>query len=433
LIGSAKRYLSKRVEQTTPLRGVLLTRRVRYQKTERRFPYLISRDFVKLWEPQYDTQKYPEDFYLRYSDSARNTAQPEQLKEYLLALLHWKDGKAVGFVSGENNAKPNTLNPILSLKNTALTDFWQRFKDLSQADDKDILPFQERFKERLMDMWSTVVIPAFLLNVARPDRLPIIDQHTVRAFLALTCGKVVEKPNITWNVWREYVTFFQKAVIAAGYDHNSEERCYVDRALFSWGKSLKGKVRRRPISKTYKQLKSKDKKIDPKINRPILWGQQIPKTGVIPPSCNVLKALNKYIDTGSLDELPQYKKQNLRDLQFHRFRQILLHELLQESSGKAARQLLHHYKEKMGGKADISRLPRPIIDVFLVGWTSLCGINGTVKKAIHLHKSGFGGTRNASMAAVSVGKSTGQLFGLLDASASPTALFHDYFDVQSLF
>ena len=253
------------------------------KKNERRFSYLISSNFVKLWEPQYDTLKYPEDFYLRFSDSARKTEHPEQIKEDLLALLHWKDGKAVRFVPGKNNAKPNTLNPILSLRNTALTNFWRIFKELAQADDKDVLPFQERLRERLMDMWNTVVIPAFLLNVARPDRLPIIDQHTARAFLALTGGKVVEKPNITWNLWREYVTFFQNAVMAAGYDHNSEERCYVDRALFAWGKSLKGKVGRRPISKTYKQSKSQDIKIVPKINRPIIGSPQIPKAAVLPP------------------------------------------------------------------------------------------------------------------------------------------------------
>lgn len=391
---------------------------------------MISRDFIKLWEPQFDTLKYPLDFYLHYGDSARNTEQPEQLKKDLLALLHWKDGKAVGFLPGENDAKPNILNPILSLRNTALKRFWQIFRDFARAEDRNIVPFQERFKERLMEMWSTVVIPAFLLNVARPDRLPIIDQHTVRAFLALTFGKVVEKPNIKWNLWKEYVNFFQKAVIAAGYDHNLEARCYVDRALFAWGKSLKGNGEQVRSSKPYEQPESQQIKFAQKRKGPLLWGQQMPKKGLIPPSCNVLKALKEYIDSGSLDELLQYKKQNLRDLQFHTFRPILLHELIREPGGKAARQLLHHYKETMGGKTDIGRLPRPIIDVFLVGWTSLRGIHGTTKKADYLHNSGFGGTRNASMAAVSVGKSTGQLFGLLDDSSIPTLLFHEYFDVE---
>lgn len=390
---------------------------------------MISRSFVKVWEPRFDTKKFPLDIYLRHSAGARKAEQPEQLKEDLLALLHWKDGKASGFVSGKAHAKPNTLNPILRLTNNALKNFARIFQDLVQADDKDVKAFTDSLQEKLSNMWNTVVIPAFLLNVARPDQLPIIDQHTVRSFLALTRGKVVEKPKITWDRWRDYVTFFQDAVVAAGYNHNSEERCSVDRALFAWGKSLKGAVGLKPSTKTTKQPKSEVIKIDPKINSPILWGQKMPETGVIPPACNVMKALKEYIDVGSLDTLPQFKKQNLRDLQFHRFQQTHLGELLQEPGGKVARELLHNYKEKMSGKVDVSRLPRPILDVFLVGWTSCCGINGTMQKASHLHKSGFGGTRNASMAAVSVGKTTGQLFGLLDDSGKPTVLFHDYFDL----
>ena len=186
---------------------------------------MISRDFVKLWEPLFDTQKYPVDFYLRHIALARNAKKPEQLRENLLALLHWKDGKTLAFVSGEDHAKPYTLNPILTLTNAGLADFTRSFQDLAQADEHDVRACAESIRVILSGMWNTVVIPAFLLHVARPDRLPIIDQHTVRAFLALTRGEVVEKPKITWNLWSDYVNFFQDAVMAAGYDHDSEERC----------------------------------------------------------------------------------------------------------------------------------------------------------------------------------------------------------------
>jgi hypothetical protein len=100
---------------------------------------------------------------------------------------------------------------------------------------------------------------------------------------------------------------------------------------------------------------------------------------------------------------------------------------LQDPGGEIAQQLLQYYKEEMGGGVDVRRLPRPILDVFLVGWADYCGIHGTTQKADHLHSFGFGGTRNAAMAAVSVGKSTGRLFGLLDDSGAPTSLFNEYF------
>jgi hypothetical protein len=374
---------------------------------------MISSHFVKLWEPHYDAEKYPVDFYLRHSDSARNTEQPEQLKEDLLALLHWKDGKALAFVPGVNRAKPNTVNPIFNLADDRLADFARLYQDFTQANENDVPKCMESLRRELSDMWKTVVIPAFLLHVARPDRLPIIDQHTVRAFLALTRGEVVDKPTINWDLWRDYVDFFQKAVVAAGYDRDLKERCYVDRALFAWGKSLKAVA----------GLKS-DVRTPPRAPSSQI---EVPKTGIIPSACNVLKALEEYLDIGALGSLPQYKKQNLRDLQFHEFQQSLLRELLQNPGGEIARQLLQYYREEMGGGVDVRRLPRPILDVFLVGWASLCGIHETTKRANHLHSFGFGGTRNAAMAAVSVGKSTGQLFGLLDDSGAPTSLFKKYF------
>lgn len=390
---------------------------------------MISRDFVKLWEPLFDTQKYPVDFYLRHIALARNARKPEQLRENLLALLHWKDGKTLAFVCGEDHAKPYTLNPILTLTNAGLADFTRSFQDLAQADEHDVRACAESIRVILSGMWNTVVIPAFLLHVARPDRLPIIDQHTVRAFLALTRGEVVEKPKITWNLWSDYVNFFQDAVMAAGYDHDSEERCKVDRALFAWGKSLKGAVGLKVPNTTAKAGTFPIGEVGPVRNSPNFWGQQVPKTGVIPPAGNVLKALQEYLDLGSFGSLPQYKKQSLRDMQFHRFQQSHLHELLQEPGGNIAWQLLQYYKEEMGGGVDISRLPRPILDVFLVGWANICGIYGTTKMAIHLHASRFGGTTKAAAAAVSVGKTTGRLFGLLDDSDAPTTLFHKYFVV----
>lgn len=172
---------------------------------------MISRKFVELWAPRFDTQKFPCDFYLHHVASARNTEQPRQFKEDLLALLHWKDGKATQFVPGEDHAKPNMLGPIRRLDGSSLADFKRIFDDLVRSEDNRLGVRIENLRRTLTSMYNTVVVPAFLLHVARPDHLPIIDQHTVRAFFALTRREVQEKPKIDWEVWREYVAFFQKA------------------------------------------------------------------------------------------------------------------------------------------------------------------------------------------------------------------------------
>ena len=382
---------------------------------------MFSRRFIEIWEPRFDNQKYPEDFYLCHIDGARNSKQPEHLKKHLIALLHWKDGKAQAYVPDENRAKPHLLVPILELNNLELAEFSQSFWNLAQSDKNNFEACTESLRLKLSSMWKTVVTPAFLLHVAKPDKLPIIDQHTVRAFLALTSGKVTKRPKITWDQWEKYKVFFQDAVVDTVSKDNIEDRSRVDRALFAWGKSLKASVASKRNTKTAELLKAQ--------SRPSLLGHQAPNTGVIPPACNVLSALQDYLELGGIDELPQFKKQNLRDLQFHQIPQSDLRELLQNPGGSVARQLLQYYRKEMGGGREIRSLPRPILDVFLVGWAIKCGHHRPAQITGHLHTSGFGGTRNATQAAVTVGRTTGRLFGLLDGDGSPTALFKEYFDI----
>ena len=50
--------------------------------------------------------------------------------------------------------------------------------------------------------------------------------------------------------------------------------------------------------------------------------------------------------------------------------------------------------------------------------------------AKHLLNSRFGGTINASKAIVNVGKTAGQLFGLLDDFCGPNELFYEYFEIE---
>jgi hypothetical protein len=278
-------------------------------------------------------------------------------------------------------------------------------------------------------MWNTIVIPAFLLHVAKPDNLPIIDQHTVRAWLALTEGKILSKPRISWDSWRKYVAFFQKAVEEAEYNQILLERSEVDRALFAWGKSLKSSGDVKQNVRTAETPKTPVPAGIPMIDAPVFWGHPVPMTGIIPPSCNVLTALQNYLDIGELNTLPQYQRQNLRDLQFHVFQQADLRVLLQNPGGDAAKRFLHHYKEEMGGRHDLEMLPRPIMDVFLAGWANINGFHGTTRMAAFLLEHGFGGTTNASQAAVYVGKTTGKLFGLLDDVGAPTGLWHEYFGI----
>ena len=202
------------------------------------------------WEPRYDARKYPLDFLLRHGASARNAQSPEALKDALVALLHWKDGKARNFVPGESHAKPNTVRPIVALREAALVEFATLFRCMAEADDKTFVRCTQNVLDSVCRMWGSVVIPAFVLHVARPDRLPIIDQHTVRAFLQLIRAEVIEEPRIAWHLWKEYIVFFQDAIVAAGASSDLQGRYRVDRALFAYGQSLKARLKERRRSGT---------------------------------------------------------------------------------------------------------------------------------------------------------------------------------------
>lgn len=93
-------------------------------------------------------------------------------------------------------------------------------------------------------------------------------------------------------------------------------------------------------------------------------------------------------------------------------------------SGPQAIRLLEHYKQNADGH--VRNLPRPILDAFWVGWL---GIQNLGCSAVNLHELGIGGTRNAAQAVVTVGKSAGLRFGLLDDDSKRTQLFMDFFDI----
>jgi len=112
----------------------------------------ITADFVARWEPSYDTRKYPVDFYLNCTASARQAKSPENLKDVLLAVLHWKDGKALSFVPGEIHAK--NLGPILMLNGAALAEFAQLFLTLVEATDDNLRERAAGLRKTLAVMWE---------------------------------------------------------------------------------------------------------------------------------------------------------------------------------------------------------------------------------------------------------------------------------------
>ena len=99
---------------------------------------MITKKFIDLWEPRYDQSLYPVDFYKEHISGVRNATEPNSLKEHLIALLHWKDGKANNYEPGKVTTKPNTVNPVLNLTGQDLITFSNAFRLLVLAKGEDV-------------------------------------------------------------------------------------------------------------------------------------------------------------------------------------------------------------------------------------------------------------------------------------------------------
>lgn len=382
---------------------------------------MISRDFVDLWAPKFTEGKYPRRFFLKHLECLYSTVSNQIFQESLNALLHWKAGKANQYVPGERHAPPHTIDPVFNLDQAALENFFLTFRKVSEEENGHLNPNTAALRTILRNMWNSVVIPAYILHLAKPQKWPIIDQHTVRAFLALTKGRVNQTPRIGWDTWLEYTAFFDAVISSAGVASCENGRSHVDKALFAWGKSLKGVE-----SQTQKNMLPVVP-IEQEVATPLLWGQSIPNHHIVPTACNVVTALANYLEAGNLQGIPHYQRQNLNDLKFPLLGNTYpLGELLEQQGEEVARSILCHYKNIMGEEQDVLNLPRPIRDIYLVGWAKQ-NLEPGIGLANFLYGHGFGGTVNAARAIVTVGKSTGKLFRLLDETGHPTDLFDKYF------
>lgn len=49
--------------------------------------------FVNAWSKQYDFDRYPIEFYYQCIEQIRISDKPIEFARYVMAMLHWKDGK----------------------------------------------------------------------------------------------------------------------------------------------------------------------------------------------------------------------------------------------------------------------------------------------------------------------------------------------------
>jgi hypothetical protein len=122
-----------------------------------------SREFVEFWKRFYDSVRYPEGTY------RNNLNTPQDLVETnLISLLEWK----FAFLNDDKLKETVDKWAPLFTKNLAWINELRRLRE-----------FDEALFERSVGMaekeTNSVAMAVFMLHIARPNEIPIVDQHVV--------------------------------------------------------------------------------------------------------------------------------------------------------------------------------------------------------------------------------------------------------------
>lgn len=199
---------------------------------------MISNRFVTRWASDFPEYEFPREFYLQHLEELQLAENSWAFSEQLNALFHWKSGRARLYIPMQHDIPHHLSKFVRGLSGKDLDDFYWLFREISEANEDCLTEPLSLIREKLKGSWSAIIDSAFILHLARPTEWPIIDQHTIRSFIALSAGDVVLKPFIDWKLWEGYVSFFNEAVKSSQVENSIEGRSRVDSALFSWGKSL---------------------------------------------------------------------------------------------------------------------------------------------------------------------------------------------------
>ncbi|QXI36580.1 hypothetical protein [Pseudomonas xantholysinigenes] len=182
-------------------------------------------DLLATAAAQFDERKYPADVYLFLMTQIGNAASPEALAQLLAHALAWKDGKIFRDAAGPFQAepfavryrvervKPNTHGERHEaiLASPAFYEWACEVRRLQAFHPGIIRDMEQRF-----GLWSSVVMPVFLLHCLNPRVFPIIDRWVVAAYRFLTARPVgMGQENLTLDTYEGYQQWWLQVLAEA--------------------------------------------------------------------------------------------------------------------------------------------------------------------------------------------------------------------------
>lgn len=150
-------------------------------------------DAIRGYAPSFNTTTYPLEIFYHLLKKVREADTPDELGSALSHLLAWKDGKVRTDHTGPHLAypnrkyrvertNPNTLNVRYErvLKSEAFFTWASVIRDAKHFDSRLVESLQEQ-----VPLWTSIVLPVFVLHCLRPAIYPIIDRYVIVAFNVL--------------------------------------------------------------------------------------------------------------------------------------------------------------------------------------------------------------------------------------------------------
>jgi hypothetical protein len=208
-------------------------------------------DAIRGHVPSFDDTVYPTDIYYYLLKRVRETKSPDELGSALAHLLAWKDGKVRRDHTGPHVAypnrsyrvertKPNTLNARHEgvLRSEAFFTWALVIRDAEHFDATLIETLQEQFP-----LWTSIVLPVFVLHCLRPAIYPIVDRYVIAVFNILRPPYAAQfRPTrITVDAYEAYHQWWLQLMREAGIQPLSaelNELKEIDSGIWALGKSI---------------------------------------------------------------------------------------------------------------------------------------------------------------------------------------------------
>ncbi len=212
-------------------------------------------DAIRGYAPRFDDAIYPTDVYFHLLKRVREAQSPDELGTALVHLLAWKDGKVRRDLKGPHTAHPNRPYRIERTKpdtvsarhESVLTSqaflSWARpIRTLEHFDVALIEDLQQQFP-----LWTSIVLPVFLLHCLRPAIYPIVDRYVMLVFNLLRppYAPQFRPTRITMDAYDAYHQWWRQLMKEAGIPPLTaelNELKEIDSGIWALGKALAKQV-----------------------------------------------------------------------------------------------------------------------------------------------------------------------------------------------